>query len=180
MRCGDWNGAQYSRCGHIQFRVLPMRLLYSLIWFFGFIHIYLPKHFPCNIRNSYHSQEFKLTVCTEFHHLLVLPLEGRATINRAGVPRLMYTSCYQSLQKWLVKKPSFTKARNVSSRRKLIVLQQLSQRSRKKGYRDGELQKSHRVFCGILCWFGKKCRFFRFFIIIIIIFYNEVCAAIFE
>ena len=72
------------------------------------------------------------------------------------MPLLIDTLCYQSLHKWLIKKPSFAKARNISNTRKFIVLYQLSGQ-KKKGYRDGEPQDIYRAFCGALCWFGKKC-----------------------
>lgn len=54
----------------------------------------------------------------------------------------MYTLCYHSIHKWLVKKPSFNKAKNISNRKKNeLSFSNCHWGQKKKGYRGGKLQE---------------------------------------
>lgn len=54
----------------------------------------------------------------------------------------MYTLCYHSIHKWLVKKPSFSKAKNISNRKKNeLSFSNCHWGQKKKGYRGGKLQE---------------------------------------
>lgn len=68
----------------------------------------------------------------------------------------MYTVCCQSLHKWLVKKLSFTRARNTSKRRKLI--EQLSKEIEKDTGMENCRKDRERDFM----LFGKKSRLLFF------------------
>lgn len=89
----------------------------------------------------------------------MLPSEGTAVISR-GVLLFMYTLCYHSIHKWLVKKPSFSKAKNISNRKKNeLSFSNCHWGQKKKGYRGGKLQERRVTVSFVEFYFhlvGKK------------------------
>lgn len=72
----------------------------------------------------------------------------------------MYTLCYHSIHKWLVKKPSFNKAKNISNRKKNeLSFSNCHWGQKKKGYRGGKLQERRVTVSFVEFYFhlvGKK------------------------